>query len=56
MGTTNRFIFSKNQFINRILGATLDLPWLLTLDFVCLLFYLQYRPVQTDVPATGAAN
>ena len=28
------------------------------LDFVCLLFslYLQYRPVQTDAPATGAAN
>ena len=55
-GTTNGFIFSKNQFINRILGATLDLPWLLTLDFACLLFYLQYRPVQTDAPATGAAN
>ena len=34
----------------------LHLPWLLTLDFVCLLFYLQYRPVQTDAPATGAAN
>ena len=29
---------------------------MLTLDFVCLLFYLQYRPVQTDAPATGAAN
>ena len=30
---------------------------LLTLDFVCLLFFLQYRPVQiTDAPATGAAN
>ena len=34
----------------------LDLPWPLTLDFVCLLFYFQYRPVQTDTPATGAAN
>ena len=34
----------------------LDLPWPLTLDFVCLLFYFQYRPVQTDAPATGAAN
>ena len=34
----------------------LDLPWLLTLDFVCLLFYLQYRPVQTEAPATRAAN
>ena len=37
-------------------GGKLDLLWLLTLDFVCLLFYLQYRPVQTDAPATGAAN
>ena len=34
----------------------LDLPWLLRLDFVCLLFYLQYLPVQTDAPPTGAAN
>ena len=34
----------------------LDLPWLLTLDFVCLLFYLQYWPIQTDASATGAAN
>ena len=56
-GTTNGFIFSNNQFINRIFQCgKLDLPWLLTLDFVCLLFYLQYRPVQTDTPATGAAN
>ena len=37
-------------------GGKLDLLWLLTLDFVCLLFYLQYRPVQTDAPATGAAK
>ena len=56
MGTTNGFIFSNNQFINRIFLGKFDLPWLLTLDFVCLLFYLQYRPVQTDAPATGAAN
>ena len=33
-----------------------DLPWLWMLDFVCLLLYLQYRTVQTDAPATGAAN
>ena len=26
------------------------------MDFVCLLFYLQYLPVQTDASATGAAN
>ena len=25
-GTTNEFIFANNQFINRILGGTLDLP------------------------------
>ena len=42
-GTTNGFIFSNNQFINRNFLGKLDLPWLLTLDFVCLLFYLQYR-------------
>ena len=47
------------QVINSLIesfGGKLDLPWLLTLDFVCLLFYLQYRPVQTEAPATGAAN
>ena len=47
------------QIINSLIESfwgKLDLPWLLTLDFVCLLFYLQYRPVQTDAPATGAAN
>ena len=47
------------QIINSLiesLWGKLDLPWLLTLDFVCLLFYLQYRPVQTDAPATRAAN
>ena len=44
-----------NSLIECVWGK-LDLPWLLTLDFACLLFYLQYRPVQTDAPATGAAN
>ena len=47
------------QIINSLIesfGGKLDLLWLLTLDFVCLLFYLQYRPVQTDASATGAAN
>ena len=44
-----------NSLIESFWGK-LDLPWLLTLDFVCLLFYLQFRPVQTDAPATGAAN
>ena len=56
-GTTNGFILF--QIVNSVIESfwgTLDLPWLLTLDFVCLLFYLQYRPVQTDAPATGAAN
>ena len=55
-GTTNG---SFIQIINSLIESfwcKLDLPWLLTLDFVCLLFYLQYRPVQTDAPATGAAN
>ena len=59
-GTTNGFIFSNNQFIlfsnKQSFWDKLDLPWLLTLDFVCPLFYLQYRPVQTDAPTTGAAN
>ena len=55
-GTTNG---SFIQIINSLIESfwcKLDLPWLLTLDFVCLLFYLQYLPVQTDAPATGAAN
>ena len=57
MGTTNGFIFSNNQFTPESFWGKLDpRPWLLTLDFVCLLFYLQYRPVQTDASATGAAN
>ena len=44
-----------NSLIESFWGK-LDLLWLLTLDFVCLLFYLQYRLVQTDAPATSAAN
>ena len=52
---TDSFFQIINSLIESFWGK-LDLPWLLTLDFVCLLFYLQYRPVQTDAPATGAAN
>ena len=50
---------SLNFLINLLIESfwgKLDLLWLLTLDFVCLLLYLQYRPVQTDAPTTGAAN
>ena len=52
---TDSFFQIINSLIESFWGK-LDLPWLLTLDFVCLLFYLQYRPVQTDASATGAAN
>ena len=52
---TDSFFQGINSLTESFWGK-LDLPWLLTLDFVCLLFYLQYRPVQTDAPATGAAN
>ena len=49
-------IHSKIFNLTKCREGKLNLPWLLTLDFVCLLFYFQYRPVQTDAPATGAAN
>ena len=52
---TDSFFQIINSLIESFWGK-LDLPWLLTLDFVCLLFYLQYRLVQTDASATGAAN
>ena len=52
---TDSFFQIVNSVIESFWGK-LDLLWLLTLDFACLLFYLQYRPVQTDAPATGAAN
>ena len=56
MGTTNGFIFQVINSLIESFWGKLDLPWLLTLDFVCLLFYLQYRPAHTDAPTTGAAN
>ena len=52
---TDSFFQIINSWIQSFWGK-LDLPWLLTLDFACLLFYLQYRPVQTDASASGAAN
>ena len=52
---TDSFFQIINSLIESFWGK-LDLPWLLTLDFVCFLFYSQYRLVQTDAPATGAAN
>ena len=52
---TDSFFQIINSVIESFWGK-LDLPWLLTLDFICLLFNLQYRPVQTDAPTTGAAN
>ena len=55
-GTTNGSFFQINNSVIQSFWGKLDLPWLLTLDFVYLLFYLPYRPVQTDAPATGAAN
>ena len=39
---TDSFIQIINSLIESFWGK-LDLPWLLTLDFVCRLFYLQYR-------------
>ena len=47
------------QIINSLresFWGKLDLPWLLTLDFVCFLFYLKHQTVQTDASATGEAN
>ena len=56
-GTTNGLIFSNNQFINGIfLGVSLTYLGCKRWILYVLLFYLQYRPVQTDAPATGAAN
>ena len=57
MGTTNGLIFSNNQFINGIFfGVSLTYLGCKRWILYVLLFYLQYRPVQTDAPATGAAN
>ena len=55
-GTTNGSFFQIINSLTESFWGKLDLPWLWTLDFVCLLFYLQYRRVQTDALATGAAN
>ena len=56
-GTTNGFIFSNNQFINRIFWSKIDLPWLYKRWILYVVFfYSQYRSVQTNASATGAAN
>ena len=52
---TDSFFQIINSLIESFWGK-LDPPWLLTLDFVCLLFYFQYRPVQTEAPAADAVN
>ena len=56
-GTTNGFIFF--QIINSLMECFgVKLTWLGCKRWILyvLLFYLQYRPVQTDALATGAAN
>ena len=56
-GTTNGFIFF--QIINSLMECFgVKLTWLGCKRWILyvLLFYLQYRPVQTNALATGAAN
>ena len=55
-GTTNEFIFSNNQFINRIFWGKLELACCKHWIFYILLFYLQCQLIQTDAPTTGAAT